>query len=285
MALIWERRYRGSHYEVRSAGKSLRLYTDGIFHSQWNSAAPLSGNLWDLLILPAFLLTDASANREGLSRACILGVGGGAVLNQLNFFFRLQRLIGVDLDKIHLLVAEKYFGVNQSNTQLRHMSAQQWVEMAIKKEQRFNYLVEDLFLGAVSSSQASNICHAVRAIEANREWLTKLSQLVLPKGLLVMNYESLSQLRRAVALQQDGELGAAGNVSQAGKLFGQQDHQFSAVYALLKPRYHNAIAVYIKGPCEYRSLKKYLLERLALHDALPARHKCGILQFKTQRIR
>lgn len=53
MAIIWSRCLGGVHYEVRSAGNSLRLYTDGVFHSQYNPYRLITGHVWDLLMLPA----------------------------------------------------------------------------------------------------------------------------------------------------------------------------------------------------------------------------------------
>lgn len=58
MAIVWSRQLSGVHYEVRSAGNSLRLYTDGVFHSQYNPCRLITGHVWDLLMLPAFFLSS-----------------------------------------------------------------------------------------------------------------------------------------------------------------------------------------------------------------------------------
>lgn len=55
MAVIWQRRHNQQHYEVRTAGRSVRLYTNGVFHSQYNPAHIMSGGVWDLLCLPLLL--------------------------------------------------------------------------------------------------------------------------------------------------------------------------------------------------------------------------------------
>ena len=52
MALLWERRVEGTLYQVRSAGRTRRLYTNGVFHSQYNPVRPVTGSVWDLLLLP-----------------------------------------------------------------------------------------------------------------------------------------------------------------------------------------------------------------------------------------
>ncbi|QKQ25565.1 hypothetical protein [Candidatus Reidiella endopervernicosa] len=53
MALLWYRKEGESRYEVRSAGATRRLYTNGVFHSQYNPNRPISGSVWGLLMLPA----------------------------------------------------------------------------------------------------------------------------------------------------------------------------------------------------------------------------------------
>ena len=55
MAIVWQRKIKGRDYQVRSAGKSLRLYTEGVFHTQYNPDHLLSGGIWDLLALPALM--------------------------------------------------------------------------------------------------------------------------------------------------------------------------------------------------------------------------------------
>ena len=70
MAIVWSRSAGGNQYEVRSAGQSIRLYKNGVFHSQWNPNRPLAGGVWDLLFIPALF-----ADRQ-ISRVLVLGVGG-----------------------------------------------------------------------------------------------------------------------------------------------------------------------------------------------------------------
>ena len=56
MAIVWSKVVGDSQYEVRTAGQSIRLYKDGVFHSQWNARRPLAGGVWDLLFIPALFL-------------------------------------------------------------------------------------------------------------------------------------------------------------------------------------------------------------------------------------
>ena len=72
MALLWSEQDGDSRYEVRSAGNTRRLYTNGVFHSQYNPNNPVTGSVWDLLLLPAFFLPPGRPRR-----VLVLGVGGG----------------------------------------------------------------------------------------------------------------------------------------------------------------------------------------------------------------
>ena len=81
MSIVWEQVQGGTRYQVRRAGGSLRLYTNGVLHSQYNAARPLTGSVWDLLTVPAFLLAPGA-----VQRVLVLGIGGGAVIQQLRRF-------------------------------------------------------------------------------------------------------------------------------------------------------------------------------------------------------
>ena len=105
MAILWQHATEGDHYEVRQAGSSVRLYRNGVHHSQWNPRRPLAGSVWDLLALPA-LYRAAGA----VSSACVLGFGAGAVAGVLRATAGIEHLVGVELDPMHLSVADGFFG-------------------------------------------------------------------------------------------------------------------------------------------------------------------------------
>ena len=83
MSILWQKTAGQDRYEVRSAGRSLRLYRNGVLHTQYNPSRPIGGNLWDLLLDPAFFRSP-----EAIRRVLVLGVGGGAVIRLLNRFVR-----------------------------------------------------------------------------------------------------------------------------------------------------------------------------------------------------
>jgi hypothetical protein len=53
MAVLWAKNIAGTCYEVRTAGRTRRLYTDGVFHSQHHPERLFDGDVWDLLMMPA----------------------------------------------------------------------------------------------------------------------------------------------------------------------------------------------------------------------------------------
>lgn len=238
MAVIWSHNRKGTRYEVRTAGNSVRLYTDGIFHSQWNPRRPLGGNLWDLFILPAFMLEHATINN-----ALVLGVGGGAILRQMEYFFQPQAVEAVDLDPVHLRIARRFFHNRADHLTLVHDNA---LDTVARKQGNasHDYLVEDLFMADAAGEP-------VRALAADQQWVEQLARLVARRGTLVMNFESLHQLRRSPGYQ-----------------WLVARRVFTTRFCLSRPEYHNAIAVFSRRPLvnQHRSL----LEARLRGTGLPA---------------
>ena len=175
MALVWEKRVGGCHYQVRSHGASVRLFSNGVFHSQWNPRDPLKGSLWELLLVPAFFRPPAQVRS-----VLLLGVGGGALIRLLQRFVRPQRIVGVDLDPVHLQVARRHFGVRDAT--LVCADARDYVaslQIPGKKES-FDLVIDDLF-GHVGGE-------ARRAVPADSAWCRNLLDLVADTGVLVANF-------------------------------------------------------------------------------------------------
>ena len=181
MALIWSKKTRSTHYEVRSAGNTIRLYTNKIFHSQWNPLRPLSGHLWDYLYLPM------TRHKEfpNIKNILVLGVGGGAVINLINTFISPKKIVGVDLDKNHLSIARRFF---HANAEFEHMCAEDYI--AAHPTVKYDIIIDDLF-----AERTEPPYDAVRAIHPNKEWLDKLVKSLAPAGMIIMNCESISQFK------------------------------------------------------------------------------------------
>ncbi len=187
MAVIWQASRKGVHYEVRRAGASVRLYTDGVFHSQWNPQRPLAGHLWDLLFLPALF----SVKAPKLDRILVLGVGGGAVINAFCEMLSVNHIDGVDLDPLHLRIAKRFFVQSRNNVALLEDDAQRYVEQANKV--KYDVIVEDLFCGALDDPS-----DAVRLIAVDKAWLNALNKRLTDHGVLAINFENEAQMRGAL---------------------------------------------------------------------------------------
>lgn len=183
MAVLWCYRDQGDNrYEVRTAGHSLRLYTNGVFHSQYNPKRPLSGGIWDLLVLPAFLNPPT-----GHERVLVLGVGGGAAIRQWNDLFRPALIVGVELNPVHLHVARTFFDVEAPNVTLLEADAYQWLQTY--RGPGFDVVIDDLF-GDQDGAPA-------RAVPADAPWCLALRRLLNPGGRLVMNFDREAELKRS----------------------------------------------------------------------------------------
>lgn len=172
MAVLWSHLEAGNHYQLRSAGASLRLYRNGVHHSQWNPQRPLSGSVWDLITLPALHRPPAS-----LQHGLMLGFGAGAVAHQLCDLAGLQRLVGVEWDPMHLSIAQGFFECPAA-CQLVAADAVAWV-YAAGTEPEFDLIIDDLY------SEEDGI--PIRCAPTDRDWWHRLADLLRPGGILVLN--------------------------------------------------------------------------------------------------
>lgn len=171
MTVLFEVKKAGKHYEVRQAGASLRLYTNGAFHSQWNKTHVFGGTVWDLLSLPILLRAKPT------DRILMLGVGGGASLNQLRFLLPNVELTGVDIDAMHLRIAKDYFGVNHPRTLLVCQDALAFVD---QNQARFDVVIDDLYSDALGDP--------VHPAKNESGWTEDTLSLLLADGLLIKNH-------------------------------------------------------------------------------------------------
>lgn len=180
MAVLYSERHAGQRYEVRSAGMTRRLYTDGVFHSQYHPQQPITGSVWDLLFLPSLL-----APPGGLKRVLVLGVGGGAVIHMLNHFVPPAQIVGVELSNIHLKLARKYFALNYRNLELVHANAIDW--LINYDGEPFDLIIDDLYF--------EDEGEPARAIAADASWLDILMDHLSDDGQLVLNFVSQREWR------------------------------------------------------------------------------------------
>ena len=240
MSLVWERRVRGTLYQVRRAGRSLRLYTNGVFHSQYNPGRPVTGSVWDLLLLPAFFYPPGA-----LRRVLVLGVGGGAVIRQLRHFVEPDKLVGVELCAVHLSIARRFFGVSGDDVQLVRADAVEWVKGY--RGQGFDMIIDDLF-GDCDGEPQRSVC-------ADTVWVNKLRRCLNPGGMIVSNFASSLELEVS-----------------AYRVDANCRRRFKAAFQLSTPQNYNAVGVFLDRPATSRQLR----ERLKRVPALDPRKPRGL---------
>lgn len=171
MAVAWQRKIGDIRYEVRTAGRSIRLYTGGAFHSQYNPAHLFTGAVWDLLSLPS--LCADTKTRHVLA----LGVGGGTVIHQLHRLHPLKSVTGIELDPTHIEIAKRFFNLNYAHTVLVDADARYWLETS---RARFDYIIDDVFLHGEADP--------ARPFFPDDSWCSLLKQHLKPGGAVVQNH-------------------------------------------------------------------------------------------------
>ena len=245
MAIIWQKKTKDRRYEVRSAGRTRRLYTNGVCHSQYHPQKLLTGSIWDLLLLPAFFLKTPPR------RVLILGVGGGAVLRLIRAFFQPELILGVELDATHLYVAERFFGIKDDTIHLVHAEAEAWLQAY--DGHTFDMVIEDLFTDQKGLP--------VRAITARQTWCESLFANLDKEGVLVMNFASEAEYRIAHGNRAPGLAGCRSR------------------FKLTSPKLDNVVGVYAKQPVSSETLHQGVSSQPLIEQALQSRY----LQFRLRK--
>lgn len=247
MATLWKQQRGGVTYEVRAAGQTRRLYTDGVFHSSYNPSAPITGGVWDMLMMPAFLYPPGA-----IQRVLLLGVGGGTVIRQLREFVRPREIVAVDISDIHLDIAKRFFGVAGNDVQLVHADARNWLR---EDASRYDLVIDDLFVGSNGNP--------FRAIAADSAWCRKLRARTAPQGAIAINCIS------------PAELAASGFVTDVGL----RAH-FRSLLQLRAERDQNAVGIFLPHQVETGELRRNLLGVPGLNPRRVAR-----LDFSVRRLK
>lgn len=244
MALVWQRTSGGRRYEIRKAGRSIRLYTNGVLHTQYHPGYVFGGGVWDLLGLPALWRSDAR-----LSGVLLLGLGGGAVVRQLHELVEWDRFIAVEHNPVHVDIARRFFGLDRIPADLVELDADRWIED--HPDARFDLVIDDLFSDAHSEARRSE--------PVSRGWYRRLRNLLSERGILVINFadgRDLEQrIRRIPAVRRD----------------------FECVYKFTLPAYGNAVAALLRRERDPEDLTRAL-------DAIRPRRRTAKLRYHLERV-
>lgn len=228
MAVIWERRLQGACYQVRTAGHSVRLYTNGVFHSQYNPQRPVTGNVWDLLFIPAFFRPPGA-----IRRVLVLGVGGGAVIRQLQHFVEPETIVGVERSAIHLKIARRFFEVRGAGVELVEADAVDWVRGWSGPP--FDMIVDDLF--------GDDDGEPARAVQATGNWVGALVKCLAADGMIVSNFATRGEL-----------------TGSAYQQLARFRRMFKSRFRLATPQNHNAVGVFLRTNATESDLRRRLCQ-------------------------
>jgi len=224
VSVLWEcTDSAGTHYSVRSHGATIRLYSNGVFHSQWNPERPFAGGIWDCLSLPALYRPV-----DQLQHILLLGVGGGAVIRQLDVLVPFRKLTALEIDPVHLEIARQWFGIDDSRVILHECDAIRWLHNW--QGEPFDLVIDDLFGHAEGEP--------LRAAPLSGEWVELLLSTLTPDGLLVVNCVEGKELKQALPVFADAGVNYAQRWSQPG--------------------YANAIGVFSRQPVHGRDWSRQL---------------------------
>ncbi len=249
MAIIWQKKTADTVYELRSAGNTKRLYTNGVFHTQFNSRQPLTGHVWDLLMLPAFFYQPGE-----IKRVLVLGVGGGAVIQMLRRFVEPENIIGVELNPVHLYVARRFFNVKGKDVFLYKADAINWVKNY--KGEKFDLIIDDLF--------GEQDGEPVRAVKPNTVWFKLLLKHLTVSGLIVANFIDINELKKSAGLDSKAVT-----------------KNFSSVFQLTSTFNENFVGAFIRKKTSSQKLRKRLIETPGLNPAL----KTSRLRYRIRKLK
>ena len=236
MAVVWSKCVSGSHYEVRSAGNSLRLYTDGVFHSQYNPKQILTGHVWDLLLLPAFFYP-----KKKIKRILVMGVAGGAVLHMLRRFFSPDEIVGVELNPTHVSIGKRFFGLNKSPITLVEADAINWLKNY--QGEKFDMVIDDLF--------TEKDGEPVSVVQANHQWFSIMLKHLVDDGVIVRNFINRKEL-----------------LNSAGLAHVSTSKKFKSVFQFNNCFNENFVAAYLRKPATSQQLRKHLVHTPGINPNL-----------------
>ena len=241
MSLLWSCFEKNTLYQVRSAGSSVRLYTDGVLHSQFNPKQVVTGSIWDLLWLPVFF-----SPKPQLERILVLGAGAGAVIRQLQILFEPKEIVAIDNNPIHIKVAREYFGVSKEMAALHLADATEFLPRY--RGVQFDLIIDDLFVSG------GNI--ARRAVPCTEAWLKQLVGQLRRGGTLCINFADRQEYRVAPFSEWVGK-----------------DHRFANGFELTCPKIENIVLALVSNVTDTASLRAHIrgtpvLSRMLTRDSL-----------------
>ncbi len=175
----------GNRIEVRTAGRTRRLYINGVLNTEHNPTQLITGDVWDPLALAGLIAPPSQVDD-----VLLLGLGGGAAVHMLRSLVKPRgRLVAVDSSATVVRLATEIFRVRCETIVADARAA---VKDLATRGRRFSLVIDDVF--------TRDSDEARRAYPFDAPWRQQLWQLLASEGgVLVANLAAPKELPAALA--------------------------------------------------------------------------------------
>jgi spermidine synthase len=115
---------------------------------------------------------------SGVKRILVIGVGGGSVIQQLKDLYPEARIVAVDVDKVIVHIAKKYFNVKE-NSMCSFVVADARSYLSKKNKPEFDLIIIDIYIG-----------NDVPTFVTSKDFVREVRRALRPGGRMLMNYFS-----------------------------------------------------------------------------------------------
>lgn len=134
------------------------------------------GTVWDyFLVAPLF-----AQKPNEVKDVCILGLGAGVAVKLLNRVYKIERIIGVEIDKVVVDLGRKFFGLNDDNLEIHIQDAAEYAKESSERpacrQAGFDLILIDTFKDDAVDPRCS--CP---------EFYSDVIKLLKPGGVVLVN--------------------------------------------------------------------------------------------------
>lgn len=127
------------------------------------------GTVWDYFLVAPLFAPDPDEVKD----ICILGLGTGVAVKLLNQFYKIERIIGVEIDQVVVELGKKFFDLNDNNLEIHIQDAAEYVKHSSEK---FDLVLIDTFKDDVVAPGCSG-----------QEFYSDVVKLLKPGGVVLIN--------------------------------------------------------------------------------------------------
>jgi len=127
------------------------------------------GTVWDYFLVAPLFAPEPNEVKD----VCILGLGAGVAVKLLNQFYKIDRIVGAEIDKMVVDLGRKFFDLNDDNLEIYIQDAADYVK---ESSEKFDLILVDTFRGNTIDPRCS--CP---------EFYSQVVKLLKPEGVVLIN--------------------------------------------------------------------------------------------------